>query len=101
MKIRLTPMQMFRLAEDFASSIRHRVTTRLLARVGTLEDAPDSEFAEVQDAIRSLPAGSSERREFIATVRFHFLRQRELRDMPPRWQDYVARVNAHRAQAAA
>jgi len=100
MKIKLSPMQTFRLAEEFATEIRNRVTTCHLARVGTLEKIPDDSFADVCAAVRSLKPGSDERREFVRTIRFHFLKQRAERDMPARWQDYVARVEAHRSRAA-
>lgn len=101
MKIKLSSMQSYRLAEEFATEIRQRVTTCHLARIGVLEKLPDSTFEDVCAAVRSMRPGSEERREFVATIRFHFKRQRTERDMPARWQDYVARVNAHRSRLAA
>lgn len=99
MKINLSSRQSFCLAEEFAKEILARVVEMHLWTVDHIFHTPDapwavkesrSSFDEVCAAIRSLPAGSWERRDFVMSVKFHFQRLRRERGTCPKWQDNVA-----------
>lgn len=99
MNITLSYYQAHLLAEQFADVIYGRVIQMHLWRIGTTAKGPNSELAEVMACIRSVPPGL-DRINFVSAIRFHFKRIRETRGGQPRWQQYVAAVEAHRAQAA-
>ena len=101
MKIRLSAQQSFCLAEVFAQEIHARVISMHMWVSDYVFHTPEAPFAtkqpstafnEVCAAIRSLPPGSDDRRQFVANIKWHFQRIRKERSTDVKWQDYLARV---------
>ncbi len=101
MKIDLSYQQAFTLAGVFAQEIHNRVIEMHLWTCDHVFHPPEAPcsvkmpstaFNEVCAAVRSLPAGSWDRRAFVGHIKFHFDQIRAERGTAAKWQDHLARV---------
>lgn len=99
MRIKLSRMQQHGVALDFARTIHAEMLSRRNHRVlelGTFKRDSLGDFAEVCAAIRSIRPGQ-ERKDFTFTIGWHLKRLCSAHGTTPRWQEYVAMVEAFRA----
>lgn len=101
MKIKLSPMLTMALAEICAQQIHARVVEMHLWTCDHVFHTPEAPWAtkqpserfnEVCAAVRSLKAGSWERREFVGAIKYYFEQIRKERHTHAKWQDHLAHV---------
>lgn len=88
------------LAEIFAEEIHAAVVRQHLRAVGYNETVRDAAFFAVKKAIASIE-DVFERRQFIASVGYHFRKSREKRGTQVTTREYVRRVNSCRQREGA